>query len=134
LGLSGTQISDKGLEQLPALPKLSGISLGRIRITDAGMKHLVTHKGLTSIDLSFAALVTDAGIRELTSLQFLSDLELSGTRVTDSGLMSLAEAKKLKRLSVTLTRVTPKGIDELKNALPNCKVWKKEFNVPLKPR
>jgi hypothetical protein len=49
-------------------------------------------------------------------------LDLAGTRVTDVGLAHLNRFVTLRTLNLTATSVTDAGVDELQNALPNCKI------------
>ncbi len=52
----------------------------------------------------------------------LNWLLLSDTEITDAGLEHLAGMKSLSRLTINGTKVTPKGIDRLKKALPRLTV------------
>jgi len=71
--------------------------------------------------------LTDAGIPALTELPNLEVLTLSHTRVTDAGLPPLAKMSKLTDVDLTGTDVTPAGIDNLRRALPRCRL---RFEVP----
>ncbi len=84
LNLRGTEVTDKGLEQLKELKSLVRLHLERTKITDAGLAHLA-------------------------ALENLEYLNLYGTEVTDAGVQSLAGSKKLKRLYVWQTKVTEEG-------------------------
>ena len=44
------------------------------------------------------------------------------SQLTDAGLVHLKGLTKLKLLVVSGTRVTNRGVAELKKALPNCKI------------
>ena len=55
---------------------------------------------------------------------FLTVLGLSSTGVTDTGLKELASLHHLEHLTVTLTKVTPEGVDQLQKTLPKCKIVK----------
>ncbi|MBM3971339.1 MAG: hypothetical protein FJ302_15995 [Planctomycetes bacterium] len=91
LNLRGTEVTDKGLEQLKELKSLVRLHLERTKITDAGAAHL-------------------------TALENLEYLNLYGTEVTDAGVQSLAGSKKLKRLYVWQTKVTEEGQAKFKAA------------------
>ena len=63
LVLSGTQITDAGLEHLQGL-KVSTLYLGDTQITDAGLEHLRRLPRLGFLDLS-GTQVTEAGVQQL---------------------------------------------------------------------
>jgi hypothetical protein len=49
--------------------------------------------------------------------------DLSATGVTDAGLVHLEALSKLERLEIISTKVSAKGIERLKKALPNCSIF-----------
>ena len=91
LNLRGTEVTDKGLEQLKELKSLVRLHLERTKITDAGLAHLA-------------------------ALENLEYLNLYGTEITDAGVQSLAGSKKLKRLYVWQTKMTEEGQAKFKAA------------------
>ena len=50
-------------------------------------------------------------------------VNLSHTQVTDAGLVHLAGLTNLEVLYLYGTQVTDAGLDELRKALPNCKIY-----------
>ncbi len=72
--LSGTKITDKGLEHLKGLTSLTFLHLRNTNVTDAGLEYL---KGITS----------------------LISLNLPGTKITDAGLAELKAALPKCRVS-----------------------------------
>ena len=95
--LTGTPVTDAGLEHLRGLTQLRFLSLDSTPVTDAGLEHL----------------------RGLTQLQ---GLYLSSTRVTDAGLAHLRGLTQLEVLYLISTRVTDAGVNELKKALPKVRI------------
>ena len=67
----------QGLVHLAKLPTLSGLNLGKTRITDAGLKHLAGLKALTDLNLA-ETRVTDAGLKHLAGLSSLRQLIVKG--------------------------------------------------------
>jgi hypothetical protein len=67
VGLTGTQVTDAGLEHLKRLGQLQLLYIGHTQVTDAGLEHL---KGLSQ----------------------LKQLSLGGTKVTKSGIKKLQQA------------------------------------------
>ena len=62
--LTGTPVTDAGLEHLRGLTQLQLLSLDSTRVTDAGLAHL---RGLTQLEVLYliSTRVTDAGVNEL---------------------------------------------------------------------
>ncbi len=58
----------------------------------------------------------------LSSIQAVIDLSLSGTSLADAGIKPLFDLTNLKRLDLRKTKVTAAKIDELKDALPKCRI------------
>ena len=107
-------VTDEALAHVGKLTGLKELVLWDAPLTDAGLKHLVALKELTTLDLAFATKVTDAGLGPITQLAKLESLNLAGTKVTDvSSLQKLAMLKELR-----LGKLKPKGLDELKTKLP----------------
>ena len=52
----------------------------------------------------------------------LKRLDLEGTGLTDAGLGCLAELKRLEVLALQGTRVTMRGVEGLRSALPRCEI------------
>jgi Leucine Rich repeat len=87
--LSGTGITDHGLEVLRALPELETVSLAWTKVTDAGVAHLAACERLNNVNLqgtpsgngAFRALAGKASVSQLRT----------GNAVTDAGLALLHE-------------------------------------------
>ena len=56
----------------------------------------------------------------LAGMEYLEELNLNGTEVSD--LTPLAGMERLERLFLEGTKVTEEQIEQLKLALPNCKI------------
>jgi hypothetical protein len=124
LNLEATKVTDEGVQELAALAALERLNLSRSKgVGDAGLKGLAGLKSLRELDLG-ATGVTDAGLKELGGLKSLQSLHLvSCARVTDKGLKSLAGLKSLRTLEIGGgTPVTPRGVTEIKKALPKLEV------------
>ena len=136
LNLGGTKVTDAGLKELAGLKNLATLYLPN-GLTDAGLRSLrefgLLHtlpeslgkqgtpnsaEEVISLNLSGTS-VTDAGLKEMAGPKNLSSLSLVKMQVTDSGLNELTGLKYLSSLDLR-TRVTDKGVAELRKALPNC--------------
>lgn len=152
LGFMENGLGDAALVHVGKLANLTHLTFGDHQVTDAGLKHLVNLKKLIYLNLCFpdvkhggtisdrgvdeivklasletldlrATQITDAGVVQLQALSKLKELLLNGTAITDQGLAHLHAMKSLRLVSVfNCKNVTPKGIAELKKALPDCEV------------
>jgi serine/threonine protein kinase len=73
LCLSGTALSDRGLEVIGTMPTIHNLDVSATRITDAGLDHLLHLEHLLSIDVSENPKVTTRGIARLKAA--MPDLE-----------------------------------------------------------
>ena len=112
LSLGRAKVTDAGLKELTGLKSLQSLNLVGAKVTDAGLKELAGLKSLQSLDLG-GTKVTDAGLKELAGIKSLQSLNLYNTRVTDAGLKELAGLKSLQSLDLDSTRVTDAGLKEL---------------------
>lgn len=121
--LGGTALTDEGLANIKALPKVVQLDLKDTQITDAGLANLSGVATLNRLHLE-KTKVTDAGLAHLKDLANLEYLNLYGTAVTDAGMEHLKGLKNLKKLYVWQSQVTDAGIAKLKEALPGVSVVK----------
>jgi hypothetical protein len=89
LDLSGTSITDRGLDVLRVLPDLETVSLAWTRITDAGVAPLSGCERLTGMNLQ-GTQSGDGALRALAGKSRLSRLR-TGNGLTDAGLSLLHE-------------------------------------------
>jgi hypothetical protein len=118
-GNTGT--TDAGLKEISVLKQLHWLDLSGTRVTDAGLKHLAGLSELRELELE-DTVVTDVGLKELATLRKLEHLNLCFTKVTDKGLGHLAMLKELRSLRLRETQVSEAGINELRKALPKCRI------------
>ena len=131
LDLNGTQITDAGVERLRSLKQLECLYLSGTKITDAGLQHLKVLSRLQRLELS-GTKVTDHGLKCLEGRRELEHLALEDTRITDAGLNDLKECNGLRSLELNRTQVTDKGVKELKKALPNCTIFREPVPVLIR--
>ncbi len=66
--------------------------------------------------------ITEADWERLKDLSQLQELDLSETNVTDADLKHLNWLTQLETLTLEGTMVTAKGVERLRQALPDCKI------------
>jgi Leucine Rich Repeat (LRR) protein len=94
LDVSGTSITDRGLEVLRHLPALENLSLAGTAISDEGARELAHCHALARLDLSWTRTGDDA-IRALAGRRALTHLT-TGAGVTDAGIPLLHEIPVFK--------------------------------------
>ncbi|MGE3776455.1 MAG: hypothetical protein AB7F89_04660, partial [Pirellulaceae bacterium] len=68
--------------------------------------------------------VGDAGLAQLSELTALERLSLDSTHVTDASTETLCRFSRLRELNLYHTFFTPRGHEQVREALPDCKiVW-----------
>lgn len=120
IDLAGSAACDKGAEAIASLPKLKFLKLTMTHVGDKGVEAISQLKELQYLDLR-GSRVTDAGLVAIGRMTELQHLELSPLEVTDEGIRQLKGLTKLKELSFG-PRISKKAADELRAALPECKV------------
>ena len=111
--LSGTKVTDAGLERFSEKVHATSVNLEITPITDAGLEHLRGLKTLREMKIGFTQ-VTDSGLEHLRDLTNLWRLHLDGTQVTGTGLVHLSKLTKLRELVLRDTQVTDAGLQHLK--------------------
>jgi len=118
LAFGGDRVTSRGLQHLRAMPTESlHVMCG---VTDEDMKFfdgLVTLKALEICDI-----VTEKGLEYLKDLPHLESLDLGPSDVTNAGLEYLKGLRSLRSLRFYRGEVTDEAVNELRQALPNCRV------------
>ncbi len=119
LNLSGTQVSDAGLEILKELPNLGVLDLSKTQVSDVGIEHL---EGVTNLRILYLSntQVSDKGLESLKGLTNLEWLYLNQTQVSDQGLESLRLLTNLVTIQLIGTQMSAGGLNRLRALLPNA--------------
>jgi hypothetical protein len=145
LDLVGGRITDAGLRHVQACARLKTLRLLGVQATDRGMEYVSGLKNLETLFL-VGSHVTDRGFERFSGLLHLKRLYLLENRLTsgclatvsqlpcleelyigglafdDSAVSRLVYLRRLKVLMLLHTKVTDDGLNEIKRALPGCKV------------
>ena len=118
----GDSISDETFENLQPMENLEELHITAAQVTDHGLKQLLKFPQLRWLILNDLP-ISDAGCATLAQLAQLEELRIYGSDVSDESLIHLKKLHKLRRLTITKTRITYEGAEELRRALPHCKVY-----------
>lgn len=97
LNISGTAITDAGLERVGSLPNLRALDAARTNITDEGIAHL----------------------RELAKLERLN---LHESPITDEAVGTLAALSSLRQVFLWRTKVSEQGVEQLRQHRPELQI------------
>ena len=118
MGSADKTSSGEAVAALTKLP-LEDLALLDQQATAAGLAHAAKITTLRKLDASHAPTVDNDALKLVAQMPALEEFKLGSAKVDDEGLQVLAAAKSLKRLSLSgLKKVTPAGIERLKQARP----------------
>ena len=114
LDVSGTSISDRGLNTIGEIKTLEGLLIGdNKRITDAGMITLKQLPKLRVLSVKNTS-VTDVGVGTMINFPELGGLDISGLHnVTQNSLRSLSSLPGLTSLQIGKTGIKPDDFEIL---------------------
>ncbi len=111
--LAHSWITDADLGRVAALGRLERLDLSGTRITDLGLELLAPLSGVKSLELRFAEFVSEGGVAHLKGWEDLESLDLRGTQVRSTVFEHLAAMRGLRKLDLSHTRITDEGFDRL---------------------
>ena len=113
LNLSDSNVTDECLEALQDAEAVETIFLTGTEITDKGLEHLAHLDGL--IILHLPPTITDAGFESIGEITSLRTLVADDCKITDAGMASLENLSELRWLKINYTNVGDKGLDSIKD-------------------
>jgi mono/diheme cytochrome c family protein len=122
--------SDADLDRLkPVRANLAEMDLTGSPITDAGMEVIAAMVNLQQLNLRGTA-ITDVGAARLEALSWLVSINFYGTKITDATLTILGRLPKLKRVGLWDTQVSKEGVARLQRTLyPEAKSEKLRLEI-----
>ena len=122
LELRGLPLSDAGLKRLLKNVKLIGLDVSGSKISDRGLEELPSQRShLRMLDLSFTQ-ISDAGLKPVASLAELRHLSLIGCRVTDGVTEFLACLRRVREIYLAKTAVSARAAEQLQRTLSACRI------------
>ena len=113
VNLADTATHDTDLACLKPFSSITELFLSGTPITDDGMQYIQDLPSLEILNVCGAESISDAGMESLRRLGKLRALILDKTRVTDAGLRSLEHLRELDHLSLKETAVVGTGTSSL---------------------
>jgi hypothetical protein len=111
LCLAGCEVSEKGLDQIPASPAMRWLDLSRQPVGNAAVERLVPNPSSLR-QLTLEQTKIDHGLKDwLGKATELRELDLSHTPVDDAVMKAAASAKNLEVLWITGTKVSDQSSD-----------------------
>jgi serine/threonine protein kinase/Leucine-rich repeat (LRR) protein len=120
-GMQGCEVGDAGLAHFKECKDLQHLYVPNTKVSDAGLAYFKECKELRRLHLG-ATRVGDAGLAHLANCKELTELFLNSTQTSDVGLDRFKGCKNLTHLSLVRTKVTAAKVEEMRKALPRCKI------------
>ena len=120
--LQGKLIDETLWKEVSVLTEARTVSLSETNVTDDDLNYLRRFWNIRDLYLSNTS-VTSEGIKSLTQLTTLETLIISNTSIDDRAIESLTQLKNLSTLNVWGTNISTSGIDQLRLALPNVRLF-----------
>lgn len=120
--LEGHFIDETLWKEISVLTDARTVSLSETNVTDDDFKHLRRFWNIRDLYLRNTRVTSD-GIGSLSRLTTLETLNISNTSIDDGAIRSLSQLKNLTTLNVHGTNISSLGIDRLRLALPNCRLF-----------
>jgi len=122
LKVSSGKITDAGMTSVGKLTHLQELWLTSVPVTDSGLAPLTGLAERQKIILQ-GIPISDQGLAHLKNMKTLKLLHLGGCGgIADQSIEHLQSLKSLESLHLERTKVTPAGLEQLRKALPGCRV------------
>ena len=113
VNLRGTWINDVEMIELARLPDLERLDLSHTRISDEGLLNLKAAPKVRELKLFYSEWITDHGMSAIKEWKRLKRLDLRGTRISDGTLEIVGRLTGLEALDIAHTEVTDVGLENL---------------------
>lgn len=111
LSIEGNPLKESYLNELD-IPNLRHLVLNETKISDTGINHLKSMKGLKSLGLVDCKSISNSQMCSLITDSNLEILVINGTKINDQFLKSASQSK-LQELHVSKTNITNQGMKYL---------------------
>ncbi|MCE5230877.1 M48 family metalloprotease [bacterium] len=129
------KFNDQTLGHIAKLPALKRLSISGTAITDKGVDSIAGLTSLEHVDLNETS-ITDAAITRLSRMPSLREIGFDNANVTNAALDALSRMKSLKTVTMHDTLITSEAVASFRQAHPECAVYyqprRKQFSVQIK--
>lgn len=115
-------LTESGLERLIKETCIRALLVEGKAIATDKISTAIAHSNLERLVIPSSA-VTDDGLKEIVKCNSLRVVSLNQCIVTDSCVEAICSAEGLQKLWLEETMITELGIDQIRNGLPECKVF-----------
>jgi hypothetical protein len=105
----GKPLTDRGMESIGRMTKLTRLTIGGAAITDDGLRHLAHLSRLRDLNI-IRTPITGTGLSHLACWDQLEGLGLGQTRLSDQGLENLKSLRRIRVLGANRCRITDAGL------------------------
>src|SRR5262252_4072857 len=113
VNLRGSWVNDADMIELARLPDLERLDLSHTRISDEGMLNLKAAPKIAELKLFYSEWITDQGLTAIKEWKHLKRLDVRGTRISDGTLEIVSGLTGLEALDIAHTEVTDLGLENL---------------------
>lgn len=121
LQLGDIDISDVDVSALKNLKDLKQLGFNKTLMTTNNVKQIGSFTQIEKLGIMYNSL-KDSDIEFLVTLTNMTELNLGGSRLGDGCLRFFARMKQLELLQVVATKMSDRGLSELRKQLPKCKI------------
>lgn len=118
---SGTDVTDAVIDKILEWPNLHWIKLNGTRVTGLGFSRLVRLKQLATVDLE-GCPISSEGFRELSGLFQLNSLDLVNAHMTDADLDALSQLPQIDLLRMNQNSISNEAKSRFVQQHPRCRI------------
>ena len=134
LNIERSGVTNAGLADLAALPRLERLYVSEARLSADGLGVLATFPSLKQLGIG-GLHISDDSLQSLQQLPFLEVLSLEEMRIGEAGARHLGKLQSLRHLQLCNVEMSGDVEQTLRDSLPNCSFLRFNFNfIPLDER
>jgi hypothetical protein len=127
ISLAQSKLSQRTLDLLHVLKEVQRMSFNSSEFSDAHVRYLDPLVELRDLQLNGTKISAD-GLAHLARKHQLTMLTLNDTAIGDEAVEILATMKSLRKLHLHGVAISKEGMQELRLALPKCRIWPDSSN------